>query len=83
MLSLADDSAKRLLQSVLLHYLRSVTPQYLPGVDGQTVDDVLSQYSELAARGVVPDRGRLAQQNPDLRPELDSFFAADRGVGTP
>ena len=77
MLQAPDVSAKRLLQSILLHYLRNATPQYLPGVDGQTMDDVLRQYSRLAEIGVVPNRGRLAQQNPDLSPELDSFFAAE------
>jgi len=66
--------AKRLLQSVLLPYLMGITPRYLPGVDGQTVDQVLREYRQFATLGAVPNRERLIQQNPDLEPEIESFF---------
>jgi serine/threonine protein kinase len=41
----------------------------------QRVNDVLLAYVEEAQAGGAPDRGRLLAAYPDLRPELEEFFA--------
>jgi hypothetical protein len=59
---------------LLADYLACAPGGYGPGADGFTLDDVLSDYEALAARGRVPSEGELCRLHPDLASRLVAFF---------
>lgn len=63
------------LESVLVNYLASIPPGRLPGCDGMTTERMLRDYRELSEMGLVPDHHGLRSRHPELRPQLDEFFA--------
>jgi serine/threonine protein kinase len=52
----------------------SENPNGGPGREDR-LNEVLLRYVEAAQAGGAPDRGRLVVEYPDLRPELEEFFA--------
>ncbi len=62
------------LNEILLGYLEAAGVLPWPGVDGLTLDDVLSGYPGAAAEGLVPDRRILRAKYPELASEVDAFF---------
>jgi hypothetical protein len=73
---LADPTARRhQLEEVLLHYLQTLDASLCPGGDGLTVEDILLTYPQASAVGQVPAPQELCREYPDLREDLDAFFA--------
>jgi hypothetical protein len=63
------------LTTILLGHLHSIDVHYWPGIDGMTLDVVLSCYAGAAAAGEVPGKEVLLREHPELATELDIFFA--------
>ncbi len=63
------------LNEVLLGRLRTIDPQFWPGIDGLTLDIVLDSYCQAAVAGQVPGKNELLHEHPDLAAELDALFA--------
>ena len=63
------------LRKLLLGYLGEIDVGNWPGVDGQTLDDVLLSYHRYATRGLVPDRLELLRRHPHLSEEVTALFS--------
>jgi hypothetical protein len=59
---------------LLADYLAHSPDVSLPGGDGVLLEDVLSCYESLAARGQVPAEAELCRQHPELAARLVAFF---------
>jgi hypothetical protein len=59
---------------LLADYMATSPGVSLPGGDGATLDDILSCYEALAARGQVPAEAELCRQHPELASRLVAFF---------
>jgi hypothetical protein len=68
-------SPRQCLRELLLDDLRRLDAGNWPGVDGQTVEDVLLCYQQQATAGLVPDRCELLRNHPVLGEELGAFFS--------
>ena len=68
-------SRRECLRELLLGYMQMLDAGNWPGVDGQTVEDVLLCYHQLATAGMVPDRHELLRVHPVLDKEVGDFFS--------
>jgi hypothetical protein len=67
------------LERLLIGYLTSAPPGRIPGCDGMTTSQMLREYPDLAAKGVVPGCGQLQRLHPHYRPQLERFFRSSMG----
>lgn len=63
------------LHELLLAHLRAADAPPWPGTDGMTVEEILLNYPQAAAAGLVPDMQTLLESHPDLADVLREFFA--------
>ena len=66
------------LRDILLGHLRTIGVHYWPGVDGITLNGILSSYFPAALAGQVPDKEELLRQHPKLAAELETFFTVSQ-----
>ena len=67
-------SRRACLRELLLDYMQRLDIGNWPGVDGQTLDDILLSYQRYATISLVPDRQELLRRHPQLSDELTDYF---------
>jgi hypothetical protein len=75
------EARRKLLRELLLNYLQFARLPAWPGSDGQTVEEVLLEYPDAAAAGLVPNREQLLQAHPDLADEVNAFIPGRNSLG--
>jgi hypothetical protein len=70
-----ESSEGRQVRELLLSHLRAADAPPWPGVDGVTLEDILANYPQAAAVGVVPDLPALMREHPELAATLREYFA--------
>jgi hypothetical protein len=73
-----DDRHARAAELLARHLLEAHGADW-PGADGLTVEDVLRDYPQALAHGLVPGLEELARQYPELADELANFLAVPAG----
>jgi hypothetical protein len=70
------------IEDILLCYLQSNHAFLWPGADGLTLHEARDCYLQAMQVGIVPSWRELARRYPNLREQLEGFFASANGTET-